>query len=79
MSLKTFHGLKSIQKNIHFDKLGKLVALLPQNDVVLTSLAEMYALQVARSSSEIQTLLTTQFPQFFTKLAHRIFNASNRA
>ena len=44
--------------------------------IVLMSAAETFDLQIACTSSEIQTLLRTQYPTHFADLVHRIFNAS---
>ncbi|KAJ1154556.1 hypothetical protein NDU88_007305 [Pleurodeles waltl] len=64
---------------VNFDKLSRLKALLFQKHVALTSASETYALQVARSSAEIQSLLNTNFPSHFGELVGRIFNASSTA
>ncbi|KAJ1170399.1 hypothetical protein NDU88_002276, partial [Pleurodeles waltl] len=53
---------------VNFDKLSRLKALLFQKHVALTSARETYALQVARSSTEIQSLLNTNFPSHFGEL-----------
>ncbi|KAJ1147055.1 hypothetical protein NDU88_013302 [Pleurodeles waltl] len=62
--------------NVNCDKLSRLKALLFQKQVALTSAKETYALQIARSSAEIQSLLNTNFPKHFGELVSRIFNAS---
>ncbi|KAJ1181614.1 hypothetical protein NDU88_006819 [Pleurodeles waltl] len=63
--------------NVNYDKLSRLKALLFQKQVALTSAKETYALQIARSSAEIQSLLNTDFPKHFGELVSRIFNASS--
>ena len=57
-------------KDVRFDKLNKLVALLLQRDVVLTLAVETYDFAAARSSFEIQTLLRTVYLKHFTELVH---------
>ncbi|KAJ1106917.1 hypothetical protein NDU88_004315 [Pleurodeles waltl] len=64
---------------VNFDKLSRLKALLFQKHVALTSASETYALHVARSSAEIQSLLNTNFPSHFGELVGRIFNATSTA
>ncbi|KAJ1135287.1 hypothetical protein NDU88_001727 [Pleurodeles waltl] len=64
---------------VNFDKLSRLKALLFQKHVALTSARETYALQMARSSAEIQSQLNTNFPSHFVELMGRIFNASSTA
>lgn len=63
--------------NVNFNRLSRLKALLFQEEVSLTSARETFDLQVAMTSSEIQSLLRTNNPQLFVELVHRIFNASN--
>ncbi|XP_078514085.1 uncharacterized protein LOC144773106 [Lissotriton helveticus] len=63
--------------NVNFNHMSRLKALLFQEEVSLTSARETFDLQVAMTSSEIQSLLRTNNPQLFVELMHRIFNASN--
>ncbi|KAJ1121108.1 hypothetical protein NDU88_009236 [Pleurodeles waltl] len=64
---------------VDFDKFSRLKALLFQKHVALTSASETYALQVARASAEIQSLLNTNFPSHFGELVGHIFNPSSTA
>lgn len=63
--------------NIKFDFLSKLKAMFLQKDVALALAKETFDLQVAKSSSEIQTALHTNFPLHFGELVHRIFKMSD--